>query len=110
MFAFQANQITGPLDSQGLAVFGEKTENLGRFCPSKWFSIVCSIPSWEYFVKSSGSEVCLFSCFLLLVQNGLASTVMPDGMDDAGDKTGNPGNETEQSKNGTEHDSCIQQK
>lgn len=48
--------------------------------------------------------------FLLLVQNGLASKVMPDGMDDAGDKTGNPGNETEQRKNGPEHDSCIQQK
>lgn len=63
MFAFQANQITGTLDSQGLAVFGEKTENLGRFCPSKWFSICCSIPSWEYFVKFSGSEVCRFSCF-----------------------------------------------
>lgn len=48
--------------------------------------------------------------FLLLGQNGLASKVMPDGMDDAGDKTGNPGNETEQRKKGTEHDSCIQQK
>lgn len=64
MFAFRANRTTGTLDSQGLAVFGEKTENLGRFYPSKRFSIFCSIPSWEYFVKFSGSEICLFSCFL----------------------------------------------
>ena len=44
------------------------------------------------------------------MQNGLVSKVMPDGMDDAGDETGNSGNETEQRKKGTEHDSCVQQK
>lgn len=38
------------------------------------------------------------------------SKIMLDRMDYAGEKTGNPGNETEQSENGTENDSCIQQK
>lgn len=40
---------------------------------------------------------------------GQISKIMPDRIDYAGEKTGNPGNETEQSENGTENDSCVQQ-
>ena len=41
------------LATQGIAVFGKKSENLRPFWPAKRFSTFCSIPSWKDFVNFS---------------------------------------------------------
>ena len=53
LFGISPSGAAGSLATQGLAVFGKKTENLRPFWPAKRFSTFCSIPSWKDFVNFS---------------------------------------------------------
>ena len=53
LFGIVPSGEAGSLATQGIAVFGKKSENLRPFCPAKRFSTFCSIPSWKDFVNFS---------------------------------------------------------
>ena len=74
LFGIVPSGEAGSLATQGIAVVGKKSENLRPFGRSKRFSAVCSIPSYEDFVKLHQKGAASIICLLLLTDASVNRT------------------------------------